>query len=237
MTSAARRDFDAAAQSFWTQSIELCKKLRPRGLWSWYNYPTNGDPRSDGWLYDAVDVLLPSIYLYGSTPAVNAASVDTVLNITRQVRDGVLNRTGRPLPMYSYAWLDYDVPPSFGLLEGADLQTELARGAARWGLNGVIVWSATLDVNNATLCATPYMSKYITSAAGPAILAAAKAADACASSRCSSHGTCWGGPIGSAGACDCDAGWGGNDCSKAQPAPQSASRWQRESAHALGPTV
>ena len=41
VVSQAEADFNAAARAFWTESIRLCKKLRPHGLWGWYNYPVD----------------------------------------------------------------------------------------------------------------------------------------------------------------------------------------------------
>ena len=44
-------------------------------------------------------------------------------------------RSGRVLPTYAFAWFDYDIPPfNAGLLAGADVATELVRGATRWHL-------------------------------------------------------------------------------------------------------
>ena len=218
----AERQFNAAAQSFWAETMRVCKKLRPLGVWGYYNYPVNSwdaasasDERLD-WLWDEVTALFPSIYLYKHDSGFNLAYVDKVLNQTRAVRDSRLARTGDRLPMYSFTWYDYDTPDSgYGYLSPADLESEIVRGATRWGLAGTLVWGASADALNATRCAAGAgsLASYIDESLGPALLKASAAANACAETRCSGHGRCWG-AVG-AEACDCDKGSSGADCSAA----------------------
>ena len=211
----AEADFNKASQEYWTASLRLCKKLRPNGVWGWYNYPIdswNATFEDLGWLYDEVTALFPSIYLTTTNATLNRQYVDIALNKTKRVRD--LHRKGgtRALPTYAFVWLDYDMPPfpksTAGLLSPEDVQTELVRGATRWALDGVILWGSTVDARNATYCAGSYTT-YVDQVAGPALLEAAKAADECAAARCSSHGKCCGEWDG----CECDVGYGGRDCS------------------------
>jgi hyaluronoglucosaminidase len=230
----AEEEFNAAAKTFWTESLRLCKRLRPKGLWGWYNYPVDawGATFTDlQWLYDEVTALFPSIYLYMHNASANRLYVDEVLNKTRQVREDVRRRLGRVLPTYTFTWLDYDVPPPRGYLSAADVQSELVRGATLWALSGVILWGASADAHNTTACADGPggLTAYVDTIAGPALLSASKAADECSASRCSSHGRCWGVAShsnlhrkGDNGAdllaatepagCDCDQGWGGSAC-------------------------
>ena len=185
-----------------------------------YNYPVDSwastftDLR---WLYDEVSALFPSIYLYSHDAAANVKRVDQALNRTQQVRDDLRKRLGRVLPTYTFAWLDYDMPPfpraTAGLLTVTDMRAELVRGATRWGLAGTILWASSVDSRNTTLCGggPASLSAYVSDVAGPALLAAAEAADACAASRCSSHGRCRG-DEGASGACECDEGRSGAAC-------------------------
>ena len=113
VTRQASLEFNAASRTFWTESIRLCKRLRPKARWGWYNYPVDAWSAALSelsWLYDEVTALFPSIYLVSHNASANAQYVDRVLLQTRQVRDAIKIRTGRTLPMFSFAWLDYDLP-------------------------------------------------------------------------------------------------------------------------------
>ena len=79
--SQAETDFNHASQELWNSTIKLCRKLRPKTLWGWYNFPgeANSSPKrpdiddSMMWLYENVDALFPSIYLETADPAKNVA--------------------------------------------------------------------------------------------------------------------------------------------------------------------
>jgi len=222
VTAEAKRQFNAAAKEFWTETMRLCRKLRPHGVWGYYNYPVDSwDPTSPSdtrldWLYDEVTALFPSIYIYklGNT-TFNQDYVDRVMNQTRAVRDARYERNkGDLLPMYSFAWYDYDISfqkYSQTLLSPTDLETEMVRGATRWGLSGVLIWGASADVQNATRqCGDDGLGLYVQQRLGPAVMRAAVAANNCSRMRCSNSGRCYGAP-GEAG-CDCDKGHIGTNC-------------------------
>ena len=132
-------------------------------------------------------------------------------------------------------------------LDADDLETAFVRPAAVWGAAGSVLWgeptdtvrgrlarfcvSASLSLThqalcqfNATLCGSGPRSKsfYVNHSLGPVVLRAVNDADSCATSRCSGHGTCWGGDgaVGLGGglrvapACDCDSGFSGKTCSE-----------------------
>lgn len=64
----AETDFNHASQTLWNSTIKLCRKLRPKTTWGWYNFPgeANGSPANPGpddrmmWIYENVDALFPS---------------------------------------------------------------------------------------------------------------------------------------------------------------------------------
>lgn len=223
LTAQAEKDFNAAAQQFVTATVRRIKELRPHGLWGLYNYP--GPPSRSfqnlklPWLFDELDVLLPSVYLGdGRDPKQNRLDTDGILQEARRVRDDVLVRTGKQLPIYSFAWPDYDGWRGFDrrvFMSDADIETTLVRPATVWGLSGSIIWGDSADTENKTRCGDGPASQaaFLNGTLGPALLRAANAADACALQRCSAHGRCWG--EGSSAACDCDLGWSGKSCAKA----------------------
>ena len=77
----AEVDFNLASQRLWNSTIALCKTLRPKTIWGWYNFPgeANSSPSSPGkddsmmWLYENVDALFPSIYLESANATTNRA--------------------------------------------------------------------------------------------------------------------------------------------------------------------
>ena len=82
----AEADFNAAAQRFFTTTIRRMKELRPHGSWGLYNYP--GPPSRSfqnlklPWLFDELDVLLPSVYLGdGRDQRQNALDTDGILKV------------------------------------------------------------------------------------------------------------------------------------------------------------
>ena len=68
----------------------FCKRLRPHGVWGWYNYPVDAWSATLTeltWLFDEVTALFPSIYLVSRNASANVRDVDRVLNQTRQLRE------------------------------------------------------------------------------------------------------------------------------------------------------
>ena len=217
VTLVAEQQFNAAAQTFWTETMRLVQRLRPHGVWGYYDYPGLCRPSDLDWLYAEVTALFPSIYIrYPHDAPRNARVVDGVLAGARLVRDTLALRRGRVLPMYSFAWHDY-FPPSRAFLSAEDVETEFVKPALRWGLSGVVVWGISSDAHNATRCGggPASISELVNSTVGPAIKRAADAAEACAAARCSGHGTCWAGQDGNSTLCDCDISFSGADCSVA----------------------
>ena len=178
----------------------LARKLRPHGRWGWYNFPGEaGSAPSDDrmlWLYENVNALFPSIYLESADAATNTERVDKQMSEARRVRDEVSDATGRhtsDLPIYTFTWMDYyvgEVTPWISMLDAADLEVEFTRPAKMWGAAGTVLWGASADTANVTLCGSGPDSKsaYVNNSLGPVVLRAADEADSCAASRCSGHG-------------------------------------------------
>jgi hypothetical protein len=173
------------------------------------------------WLLCQTDALLPSIYLLSTNTTVNRAHVDTKLIEARRVRDVVSQRCGRYLPIFTYTWAEYYVGlavPWEKLLSAEDVDTAFVRPAA-WGSAGTVLWGDGGQARNHTLCGhgVSSLSAWVNNTMGPAVLQASEDADQCAATRCTGHGSCWGGAKAAASGtgiqCDCDVGWAGASCS------------------------
>ena len=231
LVAAGAAEFNAASQVFWNATFALLKAIRPRGRFGLYNYPGQDDgcgaacgadshtrfDNSNLWLYSQLDVLMPSIYARTADSAAYRAFVDVQLMETRRVRDSILQRTGRLLPIYTYTWAEYYIGLAYSwpqLLTAVDVETAFVRPSAVWGAAGSVLWGGRAQSLNRTLCGdgTGSISAFVNTTLGPAVLRASQWADQCAASRCSGHGRCWGGGAVGPEACDCDIGFSGPSC-------------------------
>jgi hyaluronoglucosaminidase len=230
----AQTDWEVGARGLFLESLALAKKLRPHGVWGWYNYAhcagscnaaqgrcsASGEAWNDdlAWLYDETSALFPSIYLlYGNATAVtnetvakNRDYVDCQLAEARRVATAAAARTSKPAqPMYAYSWSDYYCLYN-DTLRAADAETDFAR-PAEWGAAGVLVWGSSNDVAVASQCAA--IGPFIEETLGPTVKRAVQGAAQCSAQRCSSHGRCVN-MSAAARACSCYAGWVGAACSQ-----------------------
>lgn len=133
----AKSTYDAATKEFITQTMQLCKQLRPRAKWGIFDYPnalygggevpfgTVGYP-PDGsghssklndqlqWLWDIQDVLFPTIYCMAATvPDSERADwskgTDTVAANRQYVSSNVREavRLAKGKPVIAYMWPRY----------------------------------------------------------------------------------------------------------------------------------
>ena len=121
----ARSEFDTAARKFFEETLLLGKAMRPHASWGFYGFPScgkwthgrecpsvgigGGSVVNDqlGWLWNASDVLFPSIYLCysGDASARNISFVEAMMNETHRVLQG---RQRPPLPIVPFIWPDWD---------------------------------------------------------------------------------------------------------------------------------
>jgi parallel beta-helix repeat protein len=155
ITAEATKQFDAAAQSFFTAAVVACKLTRPGSKVGYYGFPGMISPADTHppsfagpellWLWRQLDVLAPSDYLWGAFEghSVERAVVNVAMSL--QLADLVANTTGvRPLVMpYIWIW-----PSPSGGLNGSSgtVRALLGRLSAlsvfhsESGLHGAFVW-------------------------------------------------------------------------------------------------
>jgi hypothetical protein len=284
----AKKEFNDAAQGFWTRTFELAKRLRPNALWSNYNvgncaahgcddaeyYPwqammekrklrpksnpplpssqpapvcsTPNDNDSElSWLWKLVDVLEPVIYLSTQNATFNQRYLDCKLGEARRVsRLARPMRDGRRMPIYAYAWYDWNAEcsrsldpdcgePTSQYLNQSALDTIFLRAALKHGIDGVFMWGGAFrDCAQAFECHGPgtcagghceretSLGTYINTLLGPAVQRAVTAATTCSDSRCGGNGRCFGCPepfdaLASFSRCQCDCEDGYSNCTQA----------------------
>lgn len=146
----AQAEFDEASRRFMLETIRLCKQLRPNAKWGYYAYPDTWRAdrfRAMRWLWDASDVIMPSIYAInrsvtsGAARAGEAPAQQYVNAVTDLIR--LSREVGGPnKPVLAFIWFRYhQVNKQFGLqmLNDTDLRT-MIRVPREAGADGLILW-------------------------------------------------------------------------------------------------
>lgn len=233
--------FDAGARAFFTVTVEALRRLRPHARIGFYSQGINSNSQNDralAWLWEAVDILAPSIYPHGQAmlglaEATNA-TVSEAIRVAERVGWARL-AAGDPRPppaVYPYAR---------ALVRGnkALSRAELACGiqiAAGLGAEGLVLWGSSSDYS----CAPDgcgLVESTLDGVAGPLISKCVANRQACSASRCSGNGRCvdysfghleeicllsapaaGNGPAADvtwmASKCRCDVGWLGDRCNE-----------------------
>ena len=222
--------FNAGARAFFTVTVETLRRLRPYARIGFYSQGIDSDRQNDRaltWLWEAVDILAPSIYPHGQ-PTADLAKV-TNATVSEAVR--VAERIG----WTRYAMGDPRPPPSVypyarALVQGKKplSRAELACGiqiAAGLGVEGLVLWGSTNDY----ACAPDgcdLVEGTLDDVAGPLISQCVANRQACSASRCSGNGrcvdysyerleeTCLSSAPPADLTCRCDVGWTGDRCNE-----------------------
>ena len=224
----AKRQYDAAARLFFTETLRTAKRLRPRAKFGFYEYPMAAAVELL-WLWREVGVLAASDY--GRSAASTAASVNQSLTALRMAEEAaVANGSGatfvRP-DVLIYVWLWPGARP----VDTAHLDASV-RVPAAMGADGIILWGASADAHAAGYAET--VLAFLNQSVGPLLEACAAERAACSASACSAHGRCSSyepahpdrgctpaSPT-AAGTCLCDAGWRGERCDTPLALPRRA---------------
>ena len=258
----AKQEWETTARAFLEITLAEGRRLRPLTRWGIYGWPScqsYGDWRSTtgvdpgalihgsrcvaattvandhllGWLWEAVDVLLPSFYAMSTNASYNNLLVAGELREARRIQAALRVRK----PIFFYAWYypwdchsctDTPHKPTCSMDPDGDyertcfdtpamLASQLAL-PAQYGIDGVIMWGAGSDVYTATHCAG--LQKFVVDTMGPMVKNVTETARCCGVQRCSGRGRCVDFALdGSAVSdCDCFVGWEGVTCTNQTPA-------------------
>ncbi|CAH1129628.1 unnamed protein product [Ceutorhynchus assimilis] len=169
----AKINFEAGAKVFMKDTIERARAKRPDALWGYYHFPycyANGSVTSCSsqvqdendslkWLFDACDVLYPSVYVPESyTQAQQKQYVKNNLDEAFRVRDEVSPGT-KIVPYVMNKYRD-----TFNFMTEGDMNATIAT-VASYDVDAVIIWGRYSDANTATTCGDLY--NYIDTVLGP----------------------------------------------------------------------
>ena len=227
ITAEAKRQFEAAARAFFT--FTTLKQLRPRIKWTHHAYPVlvcydamtpaADRARNDDmlWLYEMLDVLMPSIYLqplgsYSNGGADCNANETTllrqVLSEAVRVAEAVGKKLGRrPTPVVPLTWPRTEIPGDNRVENKSWFEVEMltafefpyTEAVQVWG-NEAFAWSGddATDGGNCTTAAKPgrcdtRLNLLMESHGGAtAIDQFVRERCDCSRTTCSGHGRCYG---------------------------------------------
>jgi hypothetical protein len=164
----ARRRYERSARIFLERTIAIADSLRPAAKWGYYGWPHPGridepseiEPRQQAndelaWLYEAAEVIYPSIYLnrrsvaYGEPGSYERTVEDNCFYVESTLREAFRVAKGRPV--VPFTWYYYHTnTPGFGgeLLEGLDTQLQFVYPFS-FPIDGAIVWARDTVVDGA----------------------------------------------------------------------------------------
>jgi hypothetical protein len=257
----AKQEWETTARAFLETTLAEGRRLRPLTRWGIYGWPacqSYGDWRSArgvdpgalthgsrcvaattvandhllGWLWEAVDVFLPSFYAMSINASYNNLLVAGELREARRIQASLSVHK----PIFFYAWyypwdchsctdtpdkprcaMDPDGDYERGCFDTPSMLASQLALPAQHGIDGVIMWGAGSDVYTATHCSG--LQNYIVNTMGPMVRNVTEMAAACGVQRCSARGRCVdvvteGGVVAD---CDCFNGWEGATCAKQIP--------------------
>lgn len=163
--AAAKERWNAAAITFFVETLRTCVSIRPAARWGFYGLPSRGPdygaganrpPYSDYAaqqlpIFKMATALYPSIYLTENEPRGRSAQmIRNVLDEVQSLAARVEAATGRRPQVLPYVWEFYQKTET--MLNDADLNTTLGLPKILKA-DGVVVWGSLHMVSNATQAA------------------------------------------------------------------------------------
>jgi hyaluronoglucosaminidase len=237
LLAAAKAAWLTGAQAVMIASIKHAKKMRPNGVWGYYdamlppddcvtstsaaNVQTSVNPcraANDELpdLWGAVDAIMPSIYLLHNDSASNQGGIDSkVAEAMRLAVNAGKRRADHTAPLV----MPFACPTYGHWLDGSGVDKEWQHWLdsadaknevarpAEWGAAGIVVWGGSIGTYRKKTCEAGRVA--FDTVLSPVLKAVAAKTTACAKATCSGHGRCATLPT---VACICDAGWNGTSC-------------------------
>eukprot|EP01051_Picozoa_sp_SAG22_P001586 SAG22_NODE_63_length_23302_cov_17.506551_18_plen_813_part_00 len=197
VTQTAASEWQAAAVAWWTVTLQVATRVRPRAKIGYYEFPgcyagfaataqppgcTNDiQMMNDGLLkpiLEASTAFFPSIYLYWPTDAADPPSL-RILNTRRYVQDELAEavRVRKALskhdaPIMAYTMFEQMIdPPNKSLpvhpMPMSELQKELNTTRHFPGVDGIVLWSSSTSTETPARC--KQMHHYVLNTLGPFI--------------------------------------------------------------------
>ncbi|KAJ6620944.1 Hyaluronidase Tab, partial [Pseudolycoriella hygida] len=175
----ADRIFTQHGKKFILETLRLAKELRPKARWGYYGLPFCFNGRGNviedcekniqkendetQWLYDASDVIFPSVYMSENIPPKNRPSmvrgrVKESMRLSRNVK-----RSVKPSVIVYHR---YKFTDSLNYLSEAD-NVGAIKAMKATGAEGVILWGAWNDINTKEKCIEFY--DYLENVLGPSV--------------------------------------------------------------------
>ena len=221
-TVVAQKQFESAALTFFVETIKLCRAVRPKARWGYYGFPQSftfdgyNDPAKGPILralndklqplWDASDILQPSIYLaqWSASAAtlakMNAAQINTT--ILESVRIQKQTRTRPEIWPFQYFYYNSGK-------QNVTLTTEDVRASVEFpyelGAKGLVIWGDPSYKNKTVPGSIAQFKRYFKQVLGPAVTVFTKSVSECADSRCNSHGRCT--TLAAGTRCECEHGF------------------------------
>lgn len=229
----ARTQFEAAALAFFVETIKLCRSVRPKARWSYYGFPQAvnfhgyDDPVAGPKLralndklqplWDASDILLPSIYVFQSTAYspqhqadVNAEQINTTVIESARIQA----KTRHHPEIWPFQFFYYNSGHLNQTLTPEDTRASVVLPYAH-GASGLVIWGDPRYRSTRIPGLIPQFQRYFKQELAPVVKDFKAKVDACAASHCHDHGRCKmaGDGVGGFGGCECVHGYSGTNCS------------------------
>uniref|UniRef100_A0A0N5A9Y7 Hyaluronidase n=1 Tax=Syphacia muris TaxID=451379 RepID=A0A0N5A9Y7_9BILA len=192
--SIATIEFERYALRFMTATLQLGKKLRPKGKWGFYGFPyCNSEAgrseltcspdfqRLNNWLIKLLwhaNVLYPSIYFSGESPT-NYNYLHAAAVLTEAKRLSLMFQ--QPKPVYAFTKFEYNsysVQNTF--YKRADLCASIAQ-SFNLGIDGLIFWSTSKRIRER--CSA--LNEFVQTVVGPYVQAITAFSEYCSIAKCS----------------------------------------------------
>ncbi|XP_046907236.1 hyaluronidase PH-20-like [Hypomesus transpacificus] len=201
----AKKQFQAAARSYMSETLSLGRRLRPNYLWGFYLFPNcynygwlepgytgrcSHEVRAQNdellWLWEASSALYPSVYLQASLGDSPSAALLVRNRVHEALRVSALPKHHATAPVFVYTRPVF-IDRNRRFLSQRDLVSTIGESAAL-GASGAVMWGASADYNDKASCEA--LSTYLTTTLNPYIANVTAAAQLCSDFLCQGNGRC-----------------------------------------------